>query len=285
MAIPTTQKECTTRRIAALIIGLWDKVKNAFLRKNVTSQSTGTLPLLAYDDGIAKYNSDITIDFGKKNMLAGNSTPNSATPTAPYSNNLSIRNITSNASYVPSFHKPLKDMFVLLINVGQSTITITYGTASSASSKLLAAGRMMLIAYAVQDEGWSYVGEIVNAQGVYADLIAGGAKYVARQVIGSTAIDLNNLTFKNDESNIEVVEWWVANKGNVAHKPIDSAGTVMMFGYGNHNYVQIANMNGSSEIYWRSKDNNTWTSWRAIPVIEHVTTIPVNPTVGTIYAL
>ena len=285
MAIPTTQKECTTRRIASLIIGLWDKVKTAFLRKNVTSQSTGTLPLLAYDDGTAKYNSDVTINFGTKNILAGSSTPNSAIPTAPYSNNLSIRNITSSATYIPAYHKPLKDMFVLLKNTSQSTISITYGAAGSQSSKSLAAGHMMLIAYAVQDERWSYVGEIVDATGTYADLIAGGAKYVVRQAIGSTSIDLNNLTFKNDESKIEVVEWWQSNKGNVSNKPIDSAGALMMFGYGNDNYVQIANMNNSSEIYLRLKFNGTWTSWRTIPVIEHVTTIPVNPTVGTIYAL
>lgn len=144
---------------------------------------------------------------------------------------------------------------------------------------------MMLISYAVQDEKWSYAGEIVAAAGTYADLIAGGAKYVVRQAIGSTAIDLNNLTFKNDESKIEVVEWLYSDKGNVANKPMNSAGTVMMYGYGNDNYVQIANMKDSSSIYWRTKTGNTWTSWRSIPVIEHVTTIPVNPTVGTIYAL
>lgn len=45
MAIPTTQKECTTRRIASLIIGLWDKVKNAFLLKTSRGAANGVASL------------------------------------------------------------------------------------------------------------------------------------------------------------------------------------------------------------------------------------------------
>lgn len=45
MAIPTTQKECTTRRIASLIIGLWGKVKNAFLLKTSRGAANGVASL------------------------------------------------------------------------------------------------------------------------------------------------------------------------------------------------------------------------------------------------
>lgn len=45
MAIPTTQKECTTRRIAALIIGLWDKIKKAFLSKTSRGAANGVASL------------------------------------------------------------------------------------------------------------------------------------------------------------------------------------------------------------------------------------------------
>lgn len=45
MAIPTTQKECTTRRIAALIIGLWAKIKNVFLLKASRGAANGVASL------------------------------------------------------------------------------------------------------------------------------------------------------------------------------------------------------------------------------------------------
>ena len=160
-------------------------------------------------------------------------------------------------------------------------------------------------ALSVQIDGWFYQNEgqyqvldtssrgaangvaSLDANGkVPTSQLTGGAKYVERQRIGTTAIDLNNLSFKNDDSKIEVVEWWDADKGKVANKPDNSSGALMMFGYGNDCYVQIANMSNAAEIYWRAKARNgAWTSWRTIPAIEHVTGIPSNPTVGTIYAL
>jgi len=111
--------------------------------------------------------------------------------------------------------------------------------------------------------------------------VTGGAKYVLRKAIGATAIDLNNLTFTDDDSKIEVVEWWDANKDNVANKPINSSGTLMMFGYGNVNYVQIANMSGSSSIYWRTKTSNTWSSWRSRGSANGVASLDANGKVPT----
>lgn len=45
MTLPTTQKECTTRRIAVLISGLWTKIKNGFVQFSSVGAASGVASL------------------------------------------------------------------------------------------------------------------------------------------------------------------------------------------------------------------------------------------------
>jgi hypothetical protein len=89
-------------------------------------------------------------------------------------------------------------------------------------------------------------------------------KGLHKTIIGSTAVDLNDLTIEhttgNTNASFMIYEWWIAYKDNVTHKPINAAGTLIVFGYNSDSCCQIAYMKGSSGLFFRSK-NGSWSDW------------------------
>ena len=152
-----------------------DKADTA-LQYNATSQSSGSYPLLTNDSGTGKYNSYITLDMASREILAGNSTPNLATPSAPYSNDITMRTVTSNVTYTPLYHKPTKDMYVLVINGGSAATSVIYGSSSSTSTKSLAPGYMVILLYTTSNETWSLVAEPALSDGTYPNMTVGTAQ-------------------------------------------------------------------------------------------------------------
>lgn len=156
------------------------KLKAYFLKKP-TSASASSYPLVGYDvaNNVGKYNSDITLDIANREILAGNSTPNLATPSAPYSNDITMHTVTSNATYTSLYHKPTKDMYVLLRNGGSAAISVIYGTPSSVTTKSLAPGYMVILLYTTSNETWSLVTEPTLSNGTYPNMTVGSAAHLS----------------------------------------------------------------------------------------------------------
>lgn len=214
MEIPTTQKECTTRRIASLIIGLWDKVKNAFLLKTSRGAANGVASLDA----------------------------NGKVPTAQ----------------LPNFG---------------------YGTVTSVGT------------------GVGLRGGTITGSGT-----------ISINVPRNPSLDVNSPFPTTTTANtMEMQEYY---GGSISHCPNNNDWWHILSSVGSStDYItQLAQKmtgNYAPDLCMRVKINNSWSDWLStrdaswirtgiisrdrlpsdIPYIEHVTTIPVSPTVGTIYAL
>lgn len=318
MAIPTTQKECTTRRIAALIIGLWDKIKNAFLLK--TSRGTA--------NGVAS-------------LDANGKVPSSQLPSVP-SGNLPA-NSSSSAGIVASGSEQDTKSWMTDANGNpawrdiQNVKSIVIGTDPDNTDDLnnITAPNGGIEIYRIRNK--SYVSNIpITDEGsvlvlsygggvVWQFFIAKGSKSVYARIrtnytwstwdnmrdaswvnsytqseidgklngkldkspssIGATAIDLNSLTLAGEEV---LAHYIIKNASNVSNKPEDDTGLLYVLSSSGGYVTQIYVTKNSLGMYIRTRYGGSWTGWAKVStniVIEHVTSIPVDPTVGTIYAL
>ena len=221
MAIPTTQKECTTRRIASLIIGLWDKVKNAFLLKTSRGAANGVASLDA----------------------------NGKVP-------------TSQLPAVDTFHGTMTDNFTR--DIPDQSENVDWVSTIGLSNN----GFWLLSLRAHSQAPYWMIGD-------YSSGIAFG---------GQDTKSVLSVSFRNENKAIRIAsgngsapKWWAGLK----------FGDSKEYEIGTGKYIPSCpdkgKGNSSTPVYVDS--NGIIQSCTNVPVIEHVTTIPVNPTVGTIYAL
>lgn len=288
MAIPTTQKECTTRRIAALIIGLWDKVKDAFLLKTSRGSANGVASL-----------------------DANGKVPSSQLPKIGTSG---IENDAITAALV-------KDGDTLPVNISGSAKFLRFGAATTsgnaglyykvlriAANKISQSHECNAIIYFVVTVAGSIAKEVKcyirvrNQAGQYtynttllhtinehpiapylcydsasndlylyakvenSGLYSGVRAYILSEsdFNGENSSAINTYSFESSESSAPYNQITPTNLYYARSSSISKGGP-------------------SVPIYVDS--NGVYQTCSNIPVIEHVTAIPVNPTVGTIYAL
>lgn len=285
MAIPTTQKECTTRRIASLITGLWNKVKNAFLLKTSRGAANGVASL-----------------------DANGKVPSSQLPSVP-SGNLPL-NSSSSAGIVASgngqFNKvwrtdgngnpAWRNESPSLLNVQRKTIHSSAGWYRIYSLDLSNVGST------------DYFG-VAYTFDVYSDAYQSRFGYIGRVTIGLSNYGSFSARLPSDIN----VGWVIKCKS----QSVDYTFNLRLVKYSNHielyayhafnDYANFIVPVSHDYSYnpgfiedltvtrkFSNEDFNTYISDKTaedvgslnyIPVIEHVTSIPVNPTVGAIYAL
>lgn len=295
MAIPTTRKECTTRRIASLIIGLWDKVKNAFQPKLPT---TGT-PSSTYSIGIT-----------------GNSS------TSDYPSGFNNRGTTTSWGTVKESN-------------GYTTVTrwATQDGSEIAMGKKSGALSVQINGVFYQKEGMYRVldeSDIGNTNGKVAtgDHTHGTLSDNFTVTLPNQDSDVgwqNNIGLSNNGFWLRSIRtqskapYWIVNNyaSAIAFGGSDTKGVISLswedsrrvrfaggsedpiwwagFRFGSDQEYRIGTgkyipscpdiSKGSSSVPVYVDTNGIIQACSNIPVIEHVTTIPVNPTVGTIYAL
>lgn len=245
MAIPTTQKECTTRRIAALIIGLWDKIKDAFLLKNSRGSANGVASLDANGKVPSSQLNPIIDEYTFTNgtFLFGQLTANAPSRYGGAVFLATTRDADDHNS-----------TFLLYLQRGSENHGDT--TSDIVGTAIMIAGR--------------------NPGGPFADVAfyhdwrSSGRTDLLVKVGSSSFVTLKLLNDLDGGFTIENTPAY-----------IPSGAKLFSYFYN----VKTVGQKGSPSIPVYVNANGNIMECTNIPVIEHVTTIPVNPTVGTIYAL
>lgn len=359
MAIPTTHKECTTRRIAALIIGLWDKIKNAFLLKT----SRGTANGVASLDANGKVPSSQLPNFGSGTVtsvatgvgLRGGTITDSGTisidvPRNPSSdvNSPFPTSSTINAMAMQEYngasisHCPTNDWWHILSSIGSDSAYVT-----QLAQKVTGDYTPDLCVRVKKDNSWSdwlstrdaswirtgtissdRLPEITNkrnfpklnffkngdcgasAQFIKVATITCGVRHLNHPFIFrclTRSRFMYTIYFMPESSDTTkpgikhfLVEIPVEDTDSTANVRLtyDDSGAnrvyTLWFNPGSwsnvstvleseDSFAQFVNL--TSEQYSTSLTNSITPKFIRVPVIEHVTSIPTSPTVGTIYAL
>lgn len=260
MAIPTTQKECTTRRIASLIIGLWDKVKNAFLLKTSRGAANGVASLDA--NGKVPSSQLPTVLTDKRNFPKLNFFYNGGNggETNQY---IKVANITCSMTYLnhPFIFRCLsRYQLMYTINImfqsgdmmrpglHRFNVEVPAGFAASTADVKITyddSGTYRVYTLWVNPGAWTGVSTVLECEDEFASLV--------------------QITYNQYSTSLT--------------NPV------------NPQYIKYAQSitpgsrigNESTPIFM--EDTGTLKPCTNVPVIQHVTAIPVNPTVGTIYAL
>lgn len=278
MAIPTTQKECTTRRIAALIIGLWDKVKNAFLLKT----SRGTANGVASLDANGKVPSSQLPKIGTSGIA-----DDAITAALVKDNELLPVNIAGWSSGMRATQLSNSNNY---IRVAKITFTLRDDSAAGISGRIFYRGQWvstsgeLLFAISFRDyssndiKGKLYV---LNDRGSIPDIAIGVVPisdteydvwlYAIRPATSTTSVVFEQTRF----CSIEMKNDSGQNTAPSGYEQIASSGRL----------VTVTKQVGSASIPVYIDASGQPQQATNIPVIEHVTSIPVSPTVGTIYAL
>ena len=288
MAIPTTQKECTTRRIASLIIGLWGKVKNAFLLKTSRGAANGVASL-----------------------DANGKVPTSQLPTVP-TGNLPV-NSSSSAGIVASGSGQTYQVWKTDANGVPAwrnqcfvpELEINYYTAKS---RLL---YTITFSSAPQWPGCSFLISIRHsfggATGLYRLDVRCNEYDSAPTVFrlytvlpGSSSLpDQIKMYSKYDSTNkiayiyatigeycvFKMTPIYTSDYGMISYSNTDVTIPEDANRITGKGYMLLAKPTGSASVPVYIDSYGEVIPCTNVPVIEHVTTIPVNPTVGTIYAL
>ena len=278
MAIPTTQKECTTRRIASLIIGLWGKVKNAFLLKTSRGAANGVASL----DANGKVPSSQLPKIGTSGIE-----DDAITANLVKDNEILPVNIVGWSSGMRATQLSNSNKY---IRVSKITFVSRDDSSAGISGRIFYRGQWvetsgeLLFAISFRDynsndiKGKLYV---LNDRGSIPDIAIGVVP------ISNTEYDLWLYSIRPTTSAISFV-FEQTRRCSIEMKN-DSGQDTAPSGY-----EQIASMGrlvtvtqqvGSASIPVYIDASGQPQQATNIPVIEHVTTIPVNPTVGTIYAL
>lgn len=303
MAIPTTQKECTTRRIASLIIGLWGKVKNAFLLKTSRGSANGVASL----DANGKVPSSQL-----PSVPTGNLPVNSSSSAGIVASGSGQANKAwgTDANGSPSWSKVRANMLESNINI---------------SGNCLTAGRDLgTNTITVNNKKYKYLGKVVpTAYSRYSARFQVGPGdgqrncdimlNVQRNESGSgTAAALDAVFLANTEGvnlsdlgiyysydsttytyyfylgvlrNLEFIRCLFSN-GFSFDAPSATPSSLTRIANNRRTILGPTNSGvGSTSVPVYADAKGVLQPCTNIPVIEHVTSIPVNPTVGTIYAL
>ena len=288
MAIPTTQKECTTRRIASLIIGLWGKVKNAFLLKTSRGAANGVASL-----------------------DANGKVPTSQLPTVP-TGNLPV-NSSSSAGIVASGsgqrYKVWKtdetgspawrnQSFVPELTIVESTqkSRLLYTIDFSSSNKWPGCSFMISLRHSGAESTGLYRLDVRYDQ--HATTSQMFRLYTV--LPGSASLPINvSMYYKFDSATKIAYIYAKLNAWNLFKMTPVYMTIFDMASYSNtdvtipNDAIQLDSVGfmlcskptGSPLIPVYVNGNGEIAPCTNIPVIEHVTVIPTNPTVGTIYAL
>lgn len=258
MAIPTTQKECTTRRIAALIIGLWDKVKDAFLLKNSRGSANGVASL----DANGKVpSSQLPSDSDKRNFPKLNFFANgSNTSSARY---IKVATITCG---VPYFDHPFVFRCIGRYQVIY-TINLMFQGGNTTKPGILRFNVEVPTGFSVSNADVRITYDDSGTSRIYTLWVNPGKH---SEVL--TVLECEN----SFAQFVELIN------GQYSTSLVDAL-TPQYIKYAQSITPGSRIGNESTPIFM--EDNGTLKPCTGIPVIEHVTIIPVNPTVGTIYAL
>lgn len=90
----------------------------------------------------------------------------------------------------------------------------------------------------------------------------GAISELTRDVIGTSAIDLNTIVGNSTNKAFGVYGWTYTNKDNVSNKPTDNGGIMLVTSYSNKRVLQLV-LDSSAEMWARFcyDDNSTWTPW------------------------
>jgi len=258
MAIPTTQKECTTRRIAALIIGLWDKVKDAFLLKNSRGSANGVasldangkvpssqLPSVSDKRNFPKLNFFINGNNGASSQYIKIAT---ITCSASYFDHPFIFRCLSRRQDMYTIHLMLQSLNGYRPGIMRFNVEVPVGVPTSIVDIQLTyddSGTYRVYTLWANPGTWADVSTVLESENAFAQFV----DLISDQYSTSLADPIAPQYIKYAQS----------------ITPGSRIG------------------NESTPIFM--ENTGTLKPCTNVPVIEHVTTIPVSPTVGTIYAL
>lgn len=243
MAIPTTQKECTTRRIAALIIGLWDKIKNAFLLKTSRGAANGVASL-----------------------DANGKVPSSQLPSFGYGT------VTSVATGVGLRGGTITDSGTISVNVPRnpsSNVNSPFPSSTTINTMEMQEYNGTTQSNCPSSTDWWHILSTVGSDGAYKTQLA---QKMSDKVVPNLCVRVLQNNSWGSWFSTRDASWILTGKISSDRLPSNSSSSAGI----------VASGSGQSAKAWMT-DVNGNPAWRN--VIEHVTTIPVNPTVGTIYAL
>lgn len=276
MAIPTTQKECTTRRIASLIIGLWDKVKDAFLLKTSRGSANGVASL----DANGKVPSSQLPKIGTSGILNDAITAALVKDGETLPVNISGK---SNEAYTIEFNATLSQKWVRLGSI------LARPSSDASFSMLIYSG--MDISGNASVLGHLSASNRGNDPSIKFTYLAGGNVsglefgYVKDSSTSEITVYMKRLAYSGKMRLAFLVKSHYNATIDISELESAPSGTFVK----GDTLVSVtcdyktAVGDEHTPIYFGS--DNKLKPCTGIPVIEHVTTIPVNPTVGTIYAL
>lgn len=278
MAIPTTQKECTTRRIASLIIGLWGKVKNDFLLKTSRGAANGVASL----DANGKVPSSQLPKIGTSGIE-----DDAITAALVKDDEILPVNITGWSSGMRATQLSNSNNY---IRVSKLTFISRDDSAAGISGRIFYRGQLvttsgeLLFAISFRDYGSNDIkGKlyVLNDRGSIPDIAIGVVPISDREYdvwLYSTrpATSVISVVFERTRRcSIGMKNDSGQNTAPSGYEQIASSGRL----------VTVTQQVGSASIPVYIDASGQPQQATNIPVIEHVNTIPVNPTVGTIYAL
>lgn len=302
MAIPTTQKECTARRIASLIIGLWDKIKNAFLLKTSRGSANGVASLDA--NGKVPSSQLPTVPTGNlpsnssssAGIVASGSGQASKVWMTDSNGNPAWRTVTLPRSFINKNSQTTK----VWKKIATSVVFTSYQKASitffiCADGYGYALGLESVISVSIRTEGGgsfsdAYVGKYNFRNSCSVELLKIGSTNQYEIWVKAPPSDTNfQIVYLNSQGG-----WTIDTSSDQSVKKTDSEYStyksshpaVSSTYYHTYNIVKSSTSQiGGPSIPVYVNSNGDLVACTNVPVIEHVTTIPVNPTVGTIYAL
>lgn len=315
MAIPTTQKECTTRRIAALIIGLWDKIKNAFLLK----ASRGSA------NGVASLDANGKVPTSQLPTVPTATQANYLTGFIARAGSIDWGTLTTSNGY-----KFVTDLQYAESNQDSGDIAFGYKAGSGSAYEL----SCQIDGYFYQRTGQERVldtSDIGNSANHVAtgDHTHGTLSNDFTVVMPNQDSDVgwqnniglshNGFWLRSIRTQAKAPYWTLGNFSSaIAFGGGDTKGVISLtydaswrrvrfaggasvplwwagFKFGSSKEYEIGTgtyipscpdkSKGSSSVPVYIDSNGIIQACSSIPVIEHVTSIPVDPTVGTIYAL
>lgn len=288
MAIPTTQKECTTRRIAALIIGLWDKVKDAFLLKTSRGSANGVASLDA--NGKVPSSQLPTVPTGN---LPSNSSSSAGIVASGSGQKFKIWK--TDASGNPAWRD---QCFIPDLEFYPSTTEtrLLYTITFSNSNQWPGCSFLISIRHAGIESTGLYrldvrCNEAANTPTVFR---------LYTVLPGTPSLPDNiRIYYKYDSTNniayiyaylraynaIKMTPIYVSSHGMVSYSNTNATIPEDANQLTGEGYMLVSKPTGSASVPVYVDSYGSIRECSSIPVIEHVTTIPVHPTVGTIYAL
>lgn len=291
MAMPNSKNNVTVRKLASALQGLWDKIKNAFLLKTSRGAANGVASLDANgkvpSSQLPKIGTSGIADDAITAALVkdGETLPVNISGTATTTKRLRYGYAYTLTSKGVIYKKLIK-ITASAISINQECQIVVEFINSVAGARPLCARCCLQLRK--ESTGYRYNAEFIYTQNMSA---------VPCAYYDSSTNDLYLYAKQGNVNVYSGVTAYILSETNFNGLPVEktetyenaTAETTVPYTRVNEQVLYVAKTRepsvGSSSVPIYINSDGYLAQCTGVPVIEHVTTIPVNPTVGTIYAL